>query len=59
MLSPWHLCYGATKFLPREPVQGIKELLLMSRFRPTEGGNGSRGRPLTPSFSRPPPQRGH
>lgn len=49
----------ATKFLPQEPVQGIKELLLMSQFGPTEGGNGGRGRPLTPSCSHPPPQWGH
>ena len=41
----------ATKFLPQEPVQGIKELLLLSQFRPVEGGNGGRGRPLTPPFS--------
>lgn len=59
MLSPWHLCYGATKFLPPEQVEGIKELLLMSQLRPTEGGDGGRGGPLSPAFSRLPPQRGH
>lgn len=39
--------------------QGIKELFLMSQFRPTEGGNGGRGRLLTPAFSGPHPQWGH
>lgn len=59
LLSPLASVLCATKFLPQEPVQGIKELLLMSQFRPMEGGNGGGGRPLTPPLSHPPPQRGH
>lgn len=51
LLSPWASALCATKFLPQEPVQGIKELFLLAWFRPMEGGDGGRGRPLGAPFS--------
>lgn len=51
LLSPLASALCATTFLSQEAVQGIKELFLLAPFRPMEGGDGARGRPLGAPFS--------